>query len=81
MLTETTAQLVGNDRYEGFGIDVIQELSKLLGFNYTFVEQEDGSYGVLNKTTGIWDGMMGEIIAGVNIILLILVASNRVPLR
>ncbi|CAG9865359.1 unnamed protein product [Phyllotreta striolata] len=64
MLKETTEKLAGNERYEGFGIDVIDELSRLLGFNYTLIEQEDGSYGVMNKTTGKWDGMMGAIIDG-----------------
>ncbi|KAG5874608.1 hypothetical protein JTB14_018818 [Gonioctena quinquepunctata] len=64
MLTETTTQLTGNDRYEGYGVDVIRELSKILGFNYTLVLQEDGLYGNFNQTTGQWDGMLGEIIEG-----------------
>ncbi|XP_074039147.1 glutamate receptor ionotropic, kainate 2 isoform X2 [Leptinotarsa decemlineata] len=64
MLKETTTQLNGNDRYEGFGVDVIHELSKILGFNYTFVLQEDGLYGNYNKTSGEWNGMLREIIDG-----------------
>ena len=36
MLKETSQKLVGNDRYEGFCIDLIDEISKHLGFNYTF---------------------------------------------
>lgn len=65
MLKENVATLHGNDRFEGFGIELIDELSKMLGFNYTFVLQEDGSYGTLNKETKEWNGMMREIIDGV----------------
>lgn len=66
MLRETTTQLSGNDRFEGFCIDLINELSKMLGFNYTFVIQEDGANGNLDRTTGEWNGMIKEIIEGVS---------------
>lgn len=66
MLKETTTQLIGNDRFEGFGIDVIQELSQILGFNYTIVIQEDGAYGNYNRTTNEWNGMLKEIIEDVS---------------
>lgn len=45
MLRDSSMQLVGNDRFEGFGIDVIHELSLMLGFKYQFQLQEDGVYG------------------------------------
>lgn len=67
MLKNVSATLTGNDRYEGFGIDVIDELSKLLKFRYTFVLQDDGLYGSYNPRTRKWNGMLGEIIAGVNL--------------
>ena len=54
----------GNDRYEGFCIDIIQELSKMLGFNYTFEVQTDNVYG--SKKGKKWTGMLGKIIAGVS---------------
>nr|QUP79589.1 ionotropic receptor 3 [Monochamus saltuarius] len=63
MLKETTTQLFGNDRYEGFCIDVMEKLSKLLGFNYTFIVQEDKANGNLNKATNTWNGIIGEIVA------------------
>ncbi|CAH0553020.1 unnamed protein product [Brassicogethes aeneus] len=62
MLKETTTQLIGNDRFEGFGIDVIDKLSKLLGFNYTIIIQPDGQYGNFNRTSNEWNGMIKEII-------------------
>lgn len=62
MLRKTPAKLTGNDRFEGFGIELIDELSMMLGFNYTFKLQEDSVYGSLNKETGEWNGMIRELI-------------------
>ncbi|XP_017778458.1 PREDICTED: glutamate receptor ionotropic, kainate 2-like isoform X2 [Nicrophorus vespilloides] len=64
LLKETTTQLSGNDRFEGFGIDLIHELSLMLGFNYTFVIQEDGANGNFDRRTKQWNGMIREIIDG-----------------
>ncbi|XP_057319651.1 glutamate receptor ionotropic, kainate 3-like isoform X2 [Microplitis mediator] len=64
MLTESTTTKTGNDRYEGFAIDIIHELSQILHFNYTFVEQVDKVTGSLNEKTGKWSGMLGKIIDG-----------------
>ncbi|KAH1017768.1 hypothetical protein HUJ05_008365 [Dendroctonus ponderosae] len=62
MLKETTDQLTGNDRFEGFCIDVIEELSAILKFNYTFVVQHDGKNGNFNRSTNQWDGVIRAII-------------------
>ncbi|BET00802.1 kainate selective glutamate receptor activity [Nesidiocoris tenuis] len=67
MLKEDSRQLTGNDRFEGFGIDLIHELSMMSGFNYTFHVQEDKSSGspkTLENGTRVWSGMIGEILAG-----------------
>ena len=61
MLKESARQLTGNDRFEGFGIDLIHELSLMLGFNYTFNLQEDGVYGSLGES-GEWNGMIKELL-------------------
>lgn len=66
MFKQSSTKETGNDRYEGFGIDLIHELSKILGFNYTFQVQTDNKYGSFNKTTGQWDGMLKKIIDGVS---------------
>ncbi|XP_046399579.1 glutamate receptor ionotropic, kainate 2-like [Ischnura elegans] len=60
-LKHSAAKLSGNDRFEGFGIDLIHEVSLLLGFNYTFKIQHDGVYGSLNRKTGQWNGMIREL--------------------
>ncbi|XP_028050144.1 glutamate receptor ionotropic, kainate 2 isoform X2 [Monomorium pharaonis] len=63
MLKESTDVITGNERYEGFAIDIIQEMSMLLGFNYTFEVQTDNAYGSFNNVTKKWNGMLGKIIA------------------
>lgn len=66
MLKDTTSSLTGNDRFEGFCVDLIQELSKMLGFNYTFTVQKDGNNGNFDRRTQTWDGMIGEVMRGVS---------------
>lgn len=70
MFKESPELRTGNDRYEGFAIDIIDEMSKILGFNYTFEVQEDNVYGSLQKTTGEWNGMIRKIRDGVSLIIL-----------
>ncbi|XP_017769340.1 PREDICTED: glutamate receptor ionotropic, kainate 2-like [Nicrophorus vespilloides] len=61
MLKESQSSLTGNDRFEGFGIDLIHELSVMEGFNYTFIIREDKSNGAKHPVTGKWSGMIGDL--------------------
>ncbi|XP_046751513.1 glutamate receptor ionotropic, kainate 2-like [Diprion similis] len=61
MLKKSPKKEVGNDMYEGFGIDIIDQLSKLLGFKYIFEVQTDNVYGSKNTITGEWNGMIKKI--------------------
>ncbi|KPJ19820.1 Glutamate receptor, ionotropic kainate 2 [Papilio machaon] len=65
MLRESSNKLEGNNRYEGFGIEVIEELAKMNEFNYTFDIQADGVYGSYDSKTKKWTGMMEKIMDGV----------------
>ncbi|CAL1283901.1 unnamed protein product [Larinioides sclopetarius] len=66
MLKNSPKQLSGNERYEGFTIDLIEELSKELHFSYEIREVADKKYGVeIDKQKGIWNGMVGEVLSGV----------------
>ncbi|KAF4517319.1 hypothetical protein B566_EDAN007271 [Ephemera danica] len=62
MLKESSEMLSGNDRFEGYISDLVEELSKLLGFNYEIHLVPDGAYGVLNQNTGEWNGMIKELL-------------------
>lgn len=59
MMKDSSSQLLGNERYEGFGIDVIHELSLMFGFNYEFQIYKD--YGSIDPVTKEWTGMIGAI--------------------
>ncbi|XP_026748816.2 glutamate receptor ionotropic, kainate 3-like [Galleria mellonella] len=52
----TSETLEGNDRFEGFAVDLIEYLSRILGFSYEFELETD--YGSINKETGKWTGMV-----------------------
>lgn len=52
--------LKGNERYEGFCIDLLIEIAKIVGFDFNIVPVPDGRYGV--RTNGKWDGIVKELI-------------------
>lgn len=54
--------LVGNDRYEGYSMDLIDAISKILGFKYVFELTPDNRYGSLNKVTKKWDGLVKQLL-------------------
>ncbi|KAK9395016.1 glutamate receptor ionotropic kainate 4 [Crotalus adamanteus] len=62
MLKGNHQELEGNDRYEGFCVDMLKELADILHFNYKIHLVGDGVYGV-PETNGTWTGMVGELIA------------------
>lgn len=67
MLTDTSGTgLKGNDRYEGFGVDLIEELAKMYGFKYEFVVQENGDYGTQKGNSTEWSGMIGKVMSRVS---------------
>lgn len=75
MLKESSETLTGNDRFEGFVVDVIDEVSKLLGFNYILQIVSDNNYGSYNVETGEWNGIIRELLDGVS--LLFVTQPNR----
>ncbi|KGL74168.1 Glutamate receptor ionotropic, kainate 5, partial [Tinamus guttatus] len=51
----------GAERYEGFCVDMLQELAGLLKFRFHIKLVEDGLYGA-PEPNGSWTGMVGELI-------------------
>ncbi|KAF8362438.1 glr-4 [Pristionchus pacificus] len=47
-------------KYEGFCIDLLEEMAKDLEFNYTIVEVVDGTYGIEDES-GRWNGIIGVL--------------------
>ena len=64
MLKESSEELEGNDRYEGICVDLIEELSKALQFNYTIRLTPDNAPGKYDEQNGTWNGMIGELLEG-----------------
>eukprot|EP00057_Strongylocentrotus_purpuratus_P014630 XP_011669104.1 PREDICTED: glutamate receptor ionotropic, kainate 2 isoform X2 [Strongylocentrotus purpuratus] len=58
--TEDGRTLEGNDKFEGFCIDLLHQLSLKLGFDYRIKLVEDGNYGG-QKEDGSFDGMVAEL--------------------
>lgn len=52
--------LVGNDRFKGYCVDLLDKISKICGFNYTIKLVEDGLYGAF--VDGKWNGLVSELI-------------------
>uniref|UniRef100_A0A4W6CUZ2 Glutamate receptor n=1 Tax=Lates calcarifer TaxID=8187 RepID=A0A4W6CUZ2_LATCA len=62
MLRQNHQELEGNDRYEGFCVDMLKELADILKFKYRIRLVGDGLYGVPGAN-GTWTGMVGELIS------------------
>lgn len=56
-----TRELVGNDRYEGYSIDLIDGIAKILNFSYEFYLVPDNAYGSYHPETKQWDGLIREL--------------------
>ena len=59
MLKESADKKAGNAQFEGYGIDLVEEISKILEFKYVFQIVKDKAYGAKNAK-GEWNGMIGE---------------------
>ena len=68
MRKRSASQLLGNEQFEGYAVDLLHELSLLYNFKYEILIQEDGSNGQkLQSSDGSvrWDGMMGKVLGKV----------------
>jgi hypothetical protein len=49
---------LGNDRYEGFIKDILDDIAITQGFNYRLELSYDSKYGSRNSETGEWNGLV-----------------------
>ena len=55
----------GNDRFQGYAVDLLEEIVKKSTFKYRIKLVGDNNYGIpVNKT---WNGMVGELVRGVSV--------------
>lgn len=65
MLKKNWEMYEGNDRYEGYCVDLASEIAKHIGIKYKISIVPDGKYGARDPETKIWNGMVGELVYGV----------------
>ena len=56
-----------NDRYEGFCVDLLHDISEIVGFKYEINLVTDGKYGAPNKDNGEWNGMIRDLLDRVSL--------------
>ncbi|XP_075739271.1 glutamate receptor ionotropic, kainate 2-like [Rhipicephalus microplus] len=61
MLKKSAHKLEGNDRFEGYCVDLLHEISATLGFRYRLKLVRDGAYGT-RDSQGRWNGIMRELV-------------------
>ncbi|XP_052010911.1 glutamate receptor 1-like isoform X2 [Xyrauchen texanus] len=64
MLKKNHEQLTGNDKYEGYCVELAAEIAKHVGYNYSLKIVADGKYGARDPETKMWNGMVGELVYG-----------------
>ncbi|XP_077433437.1 glutamate receptor 1a isoform X3 [Vanacampus margaritifer] len=64
MLKKKHEQLVGNDKYEGYIVELAAEIAKHVGYQYKLKVVSDGKYGARDPETKMWNGMVGELVYG-----------------
>lgn len=66
MLKKNHDQLSGNDKYEGYIVELAAEIAKHVGYHYKLKVVSDGKYGARDPETKMWNGMVGELVYGVS---------------
>ncbi|CAH2300630.1 glutamate receptor 2 isoform X1 [Pelobates cultripes] len=64
MYKKNADQFEGNERYEGYCVDLATEIARHCGFKYKLTIVGDGKYGARDAETKIWNGMVGELVYG-----------------
>lgn len=69
MYVQNHESFTGNDRFEGYSINLIDEIAKELNFKYEFMLAPDGKYGSYNAETKKWDGLVKSLLDRVSSII------------
>ena len=66
MMKDNHEEFEGNDKLEGFCIDLLKHISELVNFKYKIYLVPDGKYGI-RDADGNWNGMVNEVISEVGL--------------
>ena len=61
---EGPSHVLNSDEFEGFCVDLAEEIGRLLNIKFYFRHVKDGQYGAPDPITKEWNGMIGELIRG-----------------
>lgn len=53
---------IDQKRYEGYCIDLIEEIAKFIGFKYDFEIVPDGQHGTYIEKTKTWNGLIKRLL-------------------
>lgn len=66
MLKKNHEKLIGNDKFEGYCVELAAEIAKHVGYEFKLKIVADGKYGARDSETKMWNGMVGELVYGVS---------------
>ncbi|XP_044133817.1 glutamate receptor 1 isoform X3 [Bufo gargarizans] len=64
MYKKNADEFEGNDKFEGYCVELAQEVAKHVGFKYKLEIVRDGKYGARDSDMKAWNGMVGELVYG-----------------
>ena len=67
MMKPDHKERVGSDKFEGFLVDLLNEIAHKLNFQFELYKSPDGNYGSRTEN-GSWNGMIKELIEGVKFV-------------
>ncbi|GJQ67701.1 hypothetical protein Trydic_g16524 [Trypoxylus dichotomus] len=62
MMMHLGKNYTGNNRFFGFCVDILDRISREVGFSYLLDLVPDRKYGVKNPKTGEWNGMVQQLV-------------------
>ncbi|XP_050735257.1 glutamate receptor ionotropic, kainate 2-like isoform X4 [Eriocheir sinensis] len=64
MMMRPGKNFTGNQRFYGFCVDLLHEISVHAGFDYIIEISPEGVYGAPNPVTGEWNGIVKQLMSG-----------------
>ena len=62
MLKKDHENQMGNDKFEGYVLDLMTKIAEKLNFKFNIKVVQGGSNGLYNELAQTWDGIIGDII-------------------
>ena len=62
MMVKSGSNHTGNDRFEGFCVDLLERVAKATGFQYQIELAPEGNFGTRDPQTGEWSGLVRQLI-------------------